>query len=152
MEWSLGSEPTPVEVLLVEDNENDIEFTRESLEQSKLLLNLNVVRDGQAALDYVHQRDQYEDAPKPDLILLDLNLPKLSGQKVLEDIKQDPDLRRIPVAVLTTSEAHEDIEQSYDLHANCYITKPLGFQKFQDLIRQIESFWFTIVQLPDDGE
>lgn len=149
MEFSMKDAPTPIEILLIEDNENDIEFTRESLEQSKLMLSLNVVRDGRAAIDFLRNEGEYTDAPGPDLILLDLNLPKLSGQKVLEKIKTDEDLKSTPVAVLTASEAQEDIEKSYDHHANCYITKPLGFKKFQDLVKQIESFWFSIVRLPE---
>jgi CheY-like chemotaxis protein len=149
MDVNLTDDPDPIEILLVEDNESDIELTRESLEQSKLLVNLNVVRDGRAAIDYLRRNDSYEDATRPDIILLDLNLPKLSGQKVLEKIKNDEELKSIPVAVLSASEAQEDIEKSYEEHANCYITKPLGFKDFQELVKQFENFWFSIVRLPE---
>lgn len=149
MNVKLEDKPDPIEILLVEDNEGDIDLTRESLEQSKLFLNLNVVRDGKTAMDYLQRRNGYEDATRPDIILLDLNLPKLSGQNVLKKIKSDDTLQAIPVAVLSASEAQEDIEKSYQEHANCYITKPLGFNQFQQLVEQFETFWFSIVRLPD---
>lgn len=150
MKFEQAEKPDPVKILLVEDNEGDIQLTRESLKKSKLYVNLNVVTDGREAMDFVNKQGEYGDAPTPDIILLDLNLPKLSGHKVLEKIKEDPDLKRIPVAVLTSSEAQEDIERSYDHHANCYITKPLGFSQFKSLVEQIEGFWFSIVQLPEN--
>lgn len=141
--------PRIVEILLVEDNPGDVRLTRESLEESKIINNLSVVNDGQEALDFLHRKNGYEDAPRPDLILLDLNLPVKSGQQVLEQIKKDPELRQIPVVVLTTSEAEEDVVSSYELNANCYVNKPLGFEQFQQVVDTINDFWFGIVSLPD---
>jgi chemotaxis family two-component system response regulator Rcp1 len=140
----------PIEILLVEDNPGDVRLTREALRDAKLLIRLRVVGDGVEALAYLHQeRDaKRAAAPRPDLILLDLNLPKKDGRQVLEEIKQDPDLRSIPVVILTTSQAEQDILKSYDLHANCYVTKPVDLHQFISAVKSIEGFWFTVVKLP----
>lgn len=138
----------PVEILLVEDNPGDILLTREALSEAKVLNNLHVVRDGDEALAFLYREGEYADAPEPDLILLDLNLPRRSGREVLEEIKEDSRLRLIPVVILTTSTNEEDILRSYDLHANCYITKPLDLDQFVKVVRSVEDFWFSIVTLP----
>jgi two-component system, chemotaxis family, response regulator Rcp1 len=138
----------PIEVLLVEDNPGDVRLTREALREGKVRNNLHVVRDGLEALAFLRRADSFEDAVRPDLILLDLNLPRMDGREVLQEIKQDPALRNIPVVVLTTSEAEQDIVRAYDLHANCYITKPVGLEQFITVVQSIESFWFSIVKLP----
>jgi CheY-like chemotaxis protein len=140
----------PVEILLVEDNPGDVRLTREALQESKLYNNLHVVMDGEAAMDFVRQRGEYADMPRPDLVLLELNLPKKDGREVLEDIKADEELQSIPVVILTTSEADEDIVNTYELHANAYITKPVGMEKFIDVVKSVKDFWFTIVKLPDE--
>jgi chemotaxis family two-component system response regulator Rcp1 len=141
----------PIEILLVEDSPGDIRLCQEALKESKLINKLNVVTDGEEALNFVRKAGQYADAPSPDLILLDLNLPKKDGREVLMEIKSDKDLRRIPVVVMTVSSSDEDILKSYDLHANCYITKPVDFERFIEVVRAIESFWFSIVRLPSDA-
>jgi CheY-like chemotaxis protein len=138
----------PIEVLLVEDDAGDVLMTREALAEGKVLNRLNVVGDGVEALDYLRGQKPYADATRPDLILLDLNLPRRDGRQVLEDVKGDPDLRRIPVVVLTTSEAEEDVLRSYDLHANAYVTKPVDFDRFVEVIRQIDEFFISVVRLP----
>lgn len=138
----------PVEILLVEDNPADVRLTVELLEESKILNNLNVVEDGEEALAFLHKEGRYCDSPRPDLILLDLRLPKVDGPEVLAEIKQDPDLRRIPVVILTASRAEEDIIRSYDLHANAYVSKPISFEGFFEVIKSIEDFWLTVVKLP----
>ena len=138
----------PVEILLVEDNPGDVRLTREALREGKVRNNLHVAADGVEALHFLRKEGRFADAVRPDLILLDLNLPKKDGREVLEDIKSDPDLRYIPVVVLTTSEAEQDICRSYQLHANCYITKPVDFDRFIQIVRSIEEFWLTIVKLP----
>lgn len=138
----------PIEVLLVEDNPGDVRLTREALRDGKVANNLSVVPDGVEALAFLRRQGRYADAPRPDLILLDLNLPKKDGREVLQDIKADPVLQRIPVVVLTSSEAERDIAQAYALHANCYITKPVDLDQFITVVRSIEDFWFTIVKLP----
>ena len=140
----------PVEILLVEDNAGDIRLTRESLKDSKIRNRLSVVPDGIEAMAYLRGQDGYADAPRPDLILLDLNLPKKDGRAVLSEIKADPDLKRIPVVILTTSRAEEDILKTYNLHANCYITKPVNLDQFMKVVRAIEDFWLTIVKLPPE--
>jgi len=137
-----------VEILLVEDSETDVDLMREVMEDSKLANNLHVVMDGVAATDYLRKRGIYKDAVRPDIVLLDLNLPKKDGREVLSEIKQDPDLQDIPVVILTSSKAEEDIYKSYKLHANCYVTKPLDLEQFAHIVRQIESFWFSVVKLP----
>lgn len=138
----------PIEVLLVEDNPADVRLTREALKEGKVRNNLHVVEDGMAALDFLNRRGPHTGAPLPDLILLDLNLPKKDGREVLAEIKADEKLRLIPVVVLTTSESEEDILKSYRLHANCYVTKPVGLEQFIQVVRQIDSFWLEIVKLP----
>jgi CheY-like chemotaxis protein len=138
----------PIEVLLVEDDAGDVLMTREALEEGKVLNRLSVVGDGVEALDYLRCQEPYADATRPDLILLDLNLPKRDGRAVLEEVKGDPDLRRIPIVVLTTSEAEEDVLRSYDLHANAYVTKPVDFERFVEVIRQIDEFFISVVRLP----
>ena len=138
----------PIEVLLVEDDEGDVLMTREALEEGKVLNRLTVVGDGVEAVSYLRRDGAYADAARPDLVLLDLNLPKRDGRQVLEDIKGDPELRRIPVVVLTTSEAEEDILRSYDLHANAYVTKPVDFEAFVKVVRQVDEFYINVVRLP----
>ncbi len=140
----------PVDILLVEDNKGDAELAAEALEDAKMRNNLFTVFDGDEATDFLYRRGNHENAPRPDLIILDLNLPKKDGREVLEEIKLDPNLRRIPVVILTTSKAEEDILKTYDLHANCYITKPLEFDKFIDVVKSIEDFWMSIVVLPKE--
>ncbi len=140
----------PIEVLLVEDNPGDVRLTREALKEGKVRNNLSVAPDGVEALAFLRRQGRYAGAPRPDLILLDLNLPKKDGREVLEEIKADPALRTIPVVILTTSEAERDIARAYDLHANCYITKPVDLDQFITVVKSIEDFWFTIVKLPPD--
>lgn len=139
----------PIEILLVEDNPGDVRLTREALKEGKVLNNLHVAMDGVEALAFLQREGQeYADAVRPDIILLDLNLPRKDGRELLAEIKIDPDLRRIPVVVLTTSKAEEDILKTYDLHANCYITKPVDLDQFLTVVKSVEEFWFTIVKLP----
>jgi CheY-like chemotaxis protein len=138
----------PIEVLLVEDDPGDVLMTREAFEEHKLRNRLSVVSDGDEALAYLRQEGVHRDAPRPDLILLDLNLPRRDGRQVLEEIKSDPDLRRIPVVVLTTSQADEDILRSYQLHANAYVTKPVDFERFVNVVKQIDEFFVSVVKLP----
>lgn len=139
----------PIEVLLVEDDPGDELMTREAFEDNKIRNTLHVVRDGEEALDFLYRRGEHAAAPQPDLILLDLNLPKYDGRQVLEKIKSDPDLAHIPVVVLTTSSAEEDILRSYKLHANAYVTKPVDVEQFIAAVRQIDEFFVTIVRLPN---
>ena len=139
---------TPVEILLVEDNPGDVRLAREGLSECKIRNNLHVVDDGVKAMAFLRRQDEYARAPRPDLVLLDLNLPRKDGREVLREVKEDEKLRTIPVVVLTTSKAEEDILKSYSLHANCYVTKPMGLEQFLDVVRSIEDFWFTIVKLP----
>ncbi len=141
----------PIEILLVEDNPGDVQLTREALEEGSLLVNLSVMNDGAEAMAFLHRRGEHADAPAPDLILLDLNLPKKGGREVLQEIKADADLKCIPVVVLTTSEAEADIVSTYGLHANCYITKPVDIDQFIKIVQLLEQFWFTIVKLPSQG-
>jgi CheY-like chemotaxis protein len=137
-----------VEILLVEDNPGDVRLTQEVLRDGKVRNNMHVAKDGVEAVSFLRQTGEYVDAPRPDIVLLDLNLPKKDGREVLADIKADSDLKNIPVVVLTTSSAEQDIFRSYDLHANCYITKPVDLDQFIRVIRSIEDFWLTIVKLP----
>lgn len=137
-----------VNILLVEDSPTDIDLTREGLEMGKLANNLTVIEDGVEALAYLRKEGAYSDAIRPDLVLLDLNLPGKDGREVLGDMKNDPDLMSIPVVVLTSSKAEEDIARTYKLHANCYITKPVNFSRFVEVVKGIEDFWFSIVKLP----
>jgi chemotaxis family two-component system response regulator Rcp1 len=143
-----GSEP--IEVLLVEDNPGDVRLTREALRDGKVHNNLSVAPDGVEALAFLRREGKYADAPRPDVILLDLNLPKKDGREVLEEIKADPSLARIPVVILTSSEAERDIVQAYALHANCYVTKPVDLDQFITVVKSIEDFWFSIVKLPPE--
>ncbi|MFD3911674.1 response regulator [Streptomyces sp. NPDC056652] len=138
----------PIEVLLVEDDAGDELMTREAFEDNKIRNNLHVARDGEEALDFLYRRGAHENAPRPDLVLLDLNLPKYDGRQVLERIKTDPDLAHIPVVVLTTSSAEEDILRSYKLHANAYVTKPVDLDQFIAAVRQIDEFFVSVVRLP----
>ncbi len=138
----------PVEILLVEDDPADVLLTQEALLGSKIRNNLHVVDDGVEALAFLRREGTYRDVPRPDLILLDLNMPRKDGREVLADIKEDPGLKAIPVAVLTTSSQDEDILKSYELHANCYITKPVGLEQFATVVQSLDDFWFTIVKLP----
>lgn len=137
-----------VEILLVEDSPGDVRLTQEALKDSKLYNNLNVVPDGVEAMAFLRRQEQYTNAPRPDLILLDLNLPRMDGRQVLQEIKNDESLKRIPVVVLTTSSNETDIFITYNLHANCYISKPVDFTQFINVVKSIEHFWFSIVKLP----
>ncbi|MFG3439048.1 response regulator [Nonomuraea sp. NPDC047897] len=141
----------PIEVLLVEDDQGDILLTREAFELNKLRNRLHVVNDGEQAMTFLRRQDAHKDAPRPDLILLDLNLPRMDGMEVLREIKDDPDLRTIPVVILTTSEAEEDILQGYRLHANAYVAKPVDFDAFIRVVRQIDDFFVSVVKLPNPG-
>ena len=140
----------PIEILLVEDSAADVLLTEEALQEAKVLNRLSVVRDGVEAMDFIRHRGQYAKAPQPDLILLDLNLPRKNGRAVLAEIKADPVLHLIPVVILTTSAAEEDVLKSYELHANCYITKPVDLVQFLHVLRVAEDFWLTIVKLPSE--
>ncbi len=140
----------PVEILLVEDNPGDVRLTREALRDAKVRNNMRVVTDGAEALAFLRREGKYADAPRPDVILLDLNLPRKDGREVLAEIKADASLRRIPVVVVTTSEAEQDILKAYDLHANAYVTKPVDFDQFIRVVQSIEDFWLEIVKLPPD--
>lgn len=141
----------PVEILIVEDNPGDVRLMQEAMRDSKVLNQIHVVEDGMAAMAYLHRDGEYADVPCPDLIMLDLNLPMKDGREVLVEIKEDTELRRIPVVILTTSGAEDDILRTYNHHANCYITKPIDLQQFINVVRAIENFWLTIVKLPPDG-
>lgn len=142
----------PIDILLVEDNPGDVRLTREALKEGKVLNNLHVTMDGMEALAFLKQEGEYRHAVRPDIVLLDLNLPKKDGREVLAEIKADPGLRRIPVVILTTSKAEEDVIKTYDLHANCYITKPVDLDQFITVVKSLEDFWFTIVRLPSESE
>lgn len=138
----------PIEILLVEDNLGDARLTEEALKEGKVRNNLHHARDGVEAMEFLRRKGPHENAPRPDLVLLDLNLPRKDGREVLGEMKEDPDLRLIPVVVLTTSEAEQDVLRTYQLCANCYITKPVDLEKFITIVRSIEDFWLTIVRLP----
>jgi two-component system response regulator len=138
----------PLQVLLVEDNPGDADLTRESLESSPFAVELTVAINGGQAIEFVHRQGKFTSAPRPDLILLDLNLPGFDGRMVLADLKRDPRLRRIPVCMLTSSKSEKDVGESYDLGANCYVVKPLDFKTFQEIVLAVERFWFTTVRLP----
>ena len=140
----------PVEILLVEDNPGDVDLTMEALENSKIRNTVSVAGDGEEAMAFLRRTGKHAGAPRPDLILLDLNLPKKDGREVLAEIKSDDELKRIPVVIITTSQAEEDILSSYNLHANCYITKPIDLHQFIHVVKAIEDFWLTIVRLPPD--
>lgn len=142
----------PIDVLLVEDDQGDILLTREAFDLNKVRNRLNVVNDGEQAMAYLRRESSYSDAARPDLILLDLNLPRMSGMEVLREVKADAALRTIPVVILTTSEAEEDILHSYRLHANAYVSKPVDFEQFIRVVRQIDDFFVTVVKLPAHAE
>jgi two-component system response regulator len=141
----------PIEILLVEDSPADILITREAFEEAKLLNSLHVAEDGVQAMEFLRRQGRYASAPRPDLILLDLNLPRKNGREVLAEIKNDPDLKSIPVVILTTSGTDEDILKAYDLHANCYVVKPVGFESFLKAVQSIRNFWFSVVALPPEN-
>lgn len=138
----------PVEILLAEDNPNDVQMTERAFEKGKFLNNLHVVGDGVEAMKYLRKKGEYTDATRPDIVLLDLEMPRMDGKEVLADIEDDPELAQIPVVVLTSSEAERDVVESYKHNANAYLTKPVGYKEFQEIVRQIESFWFEVVKLP----
>lgn len=141
-------EGRPVRILLVEDNPADVRLTREAMKEAKVRNELNVALDGEDALDYLHKRGKHADVKRPDVILLDLNLPRKSGLEVLKEIKEDDELKRIPVVVITSSKAEQDIVRTYNLHANCFVTKPVDLNQFLEVVRSIEDFWLSIVRLP----
>jgi two-component system, chemotaxis family, response regulator Rcp1 len=141
----------PVEILLVEDNPGDERLTREALKEGKVYSNLHWVKDGVEAMEFLRRQGKYSSVPRPDIILLDLNLPRKDGREVLEEIKSDNELKRIPVVVLTTSKAEEDVLRTYNLHANCYVTKPVDLEKFMVVVKSIDVFWLTVVTLPPNG-
>ncbi len=138
----------PIEILLVEDNPGDVRLTREALSESKIRNRISVVPDGEEAMAFLRREGKYEDAPRPDLILLDLNMPRKDGREVLTEVKRNPEFKRIPVVILTSSSAEQDIVQSYNLHANAYVTKPVGFEQFVSVVKQVEDFWLEVVKLP----
>ena len=144
-----GNRVRPIEILLVEDNPGDVRLVQEAVKEFKVNSTLHVARDGVEAMEYLRREGQYKDRAKPDLILLDLNLPRKNGHEVLAEVKSDPNLRRIPVVVLSTSAEYRDLQQSYDLHANCYITKPMDLDRFIQVVQSIEGFWLSIVKLPE---
>jgi len=144
----MKTEAQPIDMLLVDDNPGDVRLTQEVLRDSKLINRLCVVTDGEQAMDFLKRRSTYTGAIRPDLVLLDLNLPRKNGREVLSEIKTDPDLKRIPVVILTSSQAEEDVLKSYDMHANCYITKPVDLDQFVQVVKSIENFWVSIVKLP----
>ena len=147
-----GPKCGPIEILLVEDNPGDVRLTIEALKEGKVANKINVAADGIEAMAFLLREGKYENAPKPDLILLDLNLPKKNGREVLAEIKENPYLRCIPVVILTSSQAEKDIVTTYNLHANCYITKPVDFDQFINVVKSIEDFWFSVVKLPPKEE
>ncbi|MEI6599230.1 MAG: response regulator [Comamonadaceae bacterium] len=142
------TESRQIEILLVEDNPGDARLTQEAMRAAKMTNVLHVVEDGEQAMEFLRRRSRFKDAPRPDLILLDLNLPKKDGRSVLAEVKTDPDLRRIPVVVLTTSRSEEDVLQAYDMHANAYVTKPVNLEKFMRIVALIDEFWLKVVTLP----
>ncbi len=148
----IGEGAMPLEILLVEDSPGDVRLTKEAFRDAKVHVNLHVAPDGAEAMAFLQQEGKYAAAPRPDLILLDLNLPKKDGREVLEEVKQDPDLKTIPVVILTTSASDVDILRSYRLHANCYITKPVDLEGFMNVIKNIDTFWLNIVKLPRMGD
>jgi two-component system, chemotaxis family, response regulator Rcp1 len=139
----------PIDILLVEDNPGDERLTREALKEGKVYSNLHWVKDGVEAMQFLRREGKYGGAPRPEIILLDLNLPRKDGREVLQEIKADDELRRIPVVILTTSKAEEDVLRTYNLHANCYVTKPVDLEKFIVVVKSIDDFWLTVVTLPD---
>ena len=148
---SIGTNADPIEILLVEDSPGDVRLTREAFKDAKVHINLHVALDGAEAMDFLNRKGEHPNAPRPDLILLDLNLPKKDGREVLEEIKESPTLKSIPVVVLTTSASDADVLRSYKLHANCYITKPVGLDGFLEVVKSIDNFWLTVVKLPSEA-
>jgi two-component system, chemotaxis family, response regulator Rcp1 len=148
---SIGTDAEAIEVLLVEDSPGDVRLTREAFKDAKVHINLHVAADGTEAIAFLKREGQNANAPRPDLILLDLNLPKKDGREVLAEIKESPSLKTIPVVILTTSASEEDILRSYQLHANCYITKPVGLEGFLKVVQSIDNFWLSVVRLPHEG-
>jgi CheY-like chemotaxis protein len=146
----MGIDGVPIEVLLVEDSAGDVRLTREAFKEAKMYINLHVVPDGAEAMAFLKRESKYADATRPDLILLDLNLPKKDGREVLQEIKESPTLKSIPVVVLTTSASEADILRSYRHHANCYITKPVGLEGFLEVVRSIDGFWLSVVKFPHE--
>lgn len=140
----------PIEILLVEDNPGDVRLTQEAFRENKIRNKLSVVNDGEQALAFLRRQGDYANVARPGLILLDLNLPRVDGREVLAQIKSDPELRHIPVVILTTSQAEEDIVKSYALHANCYITKPVDLKRFMQVVKEVEHFWLSVVNLPKE--
>jgi len=145
---STNGSPRPIKILLVEDNPGDIRLTQEALREGRIANELTIIKDGQSALDYLYRRGEYANAERPDFILLDLNLPRKNGNEVLRELKSDPDLHRIPVVILTSSEIDKDVINAYDHCANCYVVKPVGLDGFMKTVSQISDFWFMIVKLP----
>lgn len=142
----------PINLLLVDDDQGDVELTLEVMDLSKLHLNVEVANDGQEAINYLSKAEGYEQVQTPDLVLLDLNMPKVNGREVLDFIKKNEELKRIPVVILTTSSSDEDIERTYSLGASCYITKPVGLTEFQKVVQAFDNFWFTVVKFPSNGD
>jgi chemotaxis family two-component system response regulator Rcp1 len=140
-----------IEILLAEDNPGDVRLALEALKESKIHNHVSTVPDGVEAMAFLRKQGKYANSPRPDVILLDLNMPRKDGREVLAEVKEDPDLRRIPVVILTISQAEQDVLKAYNLHANCYITKPVDLEQFSKVVRAIEDFWFTIVKLPPNG-
>ena len=138
----------PIDILMVEDNPGDVRLTEEAFREARISNTMHVARDGEIAMDFLRRRDEYADAPRPNLVLLDLNLPRMNGMDVLAEIKDDPNLKRLPVIILTGSEAEEDIVRGYELQSNAYLTKPVDPDEFLDLVRSFEEFWLTLVHLP----
>lgn len=149
---TLNTRGRPIEILLVEDNPGDVRLTVEALKEGKVLNHMSVAPDGVEALAFLRLEGEYAAAPRPDIILLDLNLPKKDGREVLAEVKADPDLKKIPVVILTTSQAEQDILKIYELHGNCYITKPVDLEQFIAVVKSIEDFWLTVVKLPSEAE
>ena len=145
-----AGEGAPIEILLAEDNPGDVKLTQKALEKGKIQNTLHVVNNGVEAMAFLRKEGEYADAPRPDLILLDLNMPRMGGREVLEALDEEPSLGRIPVVILTSSEAEQDIVDSYDRHANAYLTKPINFEGFVDIVRRIEEFWLTVVKQPPE--
>ena len=145
---SMENDTRAIEILLVEDNPGDARLTIEAMREAKMRNRIHVVEDGVEAMEFLRHQGRFGDAPRPDLILLDLNLPRKDGREVLAEVKSDPDLRRIPVVVLTTSRAEEDVLRAYDLHANCFVTKPVDLEQFMKIVAQIDAFWVNVVTLP----
>ena len=147
---SAPQEIAPVDILLVEDNPGDVRLTERAFEEAKLANDIHAVTDGVEAMRFLRCEGEYADAARPDIVLLDLDLPKKSGEAVLEDVKSDPELREIPVVVLSSSDAEADVEETYDRHANAYLTKPVDFDGFVDIVRKIDAFWFSVVTYPPE--